>query len=115
MSSPSPVPAAALAFLGSARLSAALATSAIGVGVLAWALHNVIGWAGLIGMLAAMVVLSLGSLYARRATIDWADLVPFSLLIFVGWAGVSVFWSQYQWVTVASVAYLVAFTVLGIY
>lgn len=115
MSSPSPVPAALLAFFGSARLASALSTVAIGTGVFAWMLHRVIGWAGLIGLLVALVALCACSLYARRASLDWTGLVPISLLIFLGWAGASVFWSQYQWVTFGSVAYLLAFTALGIY
>ena len=115
MSSNSPVPAQLQAFFGSARLASALSTAAIALGVFAWTLHHVIGWAGLIGMLVGLIALSLGSLYARRASIDWAGLVPISLLLFVGWAGVSVFWSQYQWATVGGIVYLVAFTVLGLY
>ena len=115
MSSPSPAQAALQAFFGSARLASALSTAAIGLGVFAWALHNTIGWAGLIGMLGALIALCAGSLFARRSSIDWTGLVPISLLIFVGWAGASVFWSQYQWATVGGVTYLVAFTALGLY
>jgi O-antigen ligase len=115
MSSPSPVPAALLAFLGSARLASALSTVAIGAGVFAWTLHRLIGWAGLIGLLVALVALCAGSLYARRDSLDWTGLVPISLLIFLGWAGASVFLSEYQWVTFGSLAYLLAFTALGMY
>ncbi|MHA6694017.1 O-antigen ligase family protein [Homoserinimonas sp. A520] len=115
MSSPSPAQAALLAFFGSARLASALSTAAIGLGVFAWALHNTIGWAGLIGMLGALIALCAGSLFARRSAIDWTGLVPISLLLFVGWAAASVFWSQYQWATVGGVAYLVGFTGLGLY
>jgi O-antigen ligase len=35
--------------------------------------------------------------------------------VFVGWAAISVFWSQYQWATLGSVVYLGATTMLGIY
>src|SRR5688572_7283433 len=115
MSSLPSVPAALLTFLGSARLASALSTVAIGAGVFSWMLHQTIGWAGLIGLLVALVVLCAGSLYARRASLDWTGLVPISLLIFLGWAGASVFWSQYQWVTFGSLAYLLAFTALGMY
>lgn len=115
MSSPSPALSALLTFLGSARLASALSTTAISLGVFAWSLHRMIGWAGLIGVLAALIALCAGSLFARRASIDWTGLVPISLLIFVGWAAASVFWSQYQWATVGGVAYLVAFTALGLY
>src|SRR5690606_16050656 len=69
----------------------------------------------LIGVLGALVVLCAGSLYARRESLDWTGLVPISLLLFLGWAGASIFWSQYQWVTFGSLAYLLAFTALGMY
>jgi O-antigen ligase len=35
--------------------------------------------------------------------------------VFVGWAAISVFWSQYQWATFGSVVYLGATTMLGVY
>ncbi|MCU1419764.1 MAG: exopolysaccharide biosynthesis protein [Homoserinimonas sp.] len=102
-------------FFGSARLAAALATASVCLGIFAWSLHNTIGWAGLIAMIAALAAFCALSLFARRDSIDWAGLVPVSLLIFFGWATLSIFWSQYQWATLAGVAYLFAFTVLGIY
>ena len=43
-------------FLGSAPLASALATIAVGLGVLAVPVHNTIGWAGLIAILAALAV-----------------------------------------------------------
>ena len=107
--------AALQAFFGSARLAAALATAAIGLGVFAWSLHTTIGWAGLIGMLAVLVMLCAASVLARRSTIEWTGVMPISLLAFVLWAAASVFWSQYQWATLGSLAYLAAFTLLGLY
>ncbi|MBX3092371.1 MAG: O-antigen ligase family protein [Cryobacterium sp.] len=35
-------------------------------------------------------------------------------MVFVAWAAVSVFWSNYQWATLGSVGYLFAYTVLGV-
>lgn len=102
------------AFFGSARLASAIATASIGLGVFSFALHNIIGWAGLIAILATLVVFALASLVARREGIEWVGLLPLSLLIFIGWATTSVFWSQYQWATVGGLAYLLGFTVLGV-
>ncbi|WP_167136715.1 O-antigen ligase family protein [Diaminobutyricimonas sp. TR449] len=103
------------AFLGSARLASALSTAAIGLGVFAYALHHTIGWAGLIAMLATVSVLAIASLVPRRDSIDWTGVVPISLLVFLAWALASVFWSQYQWATAGGLAYLIGFTVLGVY
>jgi O-antigen ligase len=106
---------ASLAFFGSARLASALATVTVGLAIFAFALHNIIGWAGLNGMLVVHLALCVASLWARRASIDWTGLAPISLMAFVGWAIASIFWSQYQWASLGSIAALVAFTLLGLY
>jgi len=108
-------PAALQEFFASARLASALSTASIGSGVFAWSLNRLVGMPGLIAMLAALIVLSVASLFARRASIEWTGLVPISLLLFVGWACVSVVWSEYTWATVGGLAYLLGFTVLGLY
>ena len=102
-------------FLGSPRFASALATASIGTGILSWALHNVIGWAGLIAILATLVLLAGFSLWARRATIDRMAVVPMSLIAFLGWAALSLFWSQYQWASLGGLAALGAYTGLAIY
>jgi O-antigen ligase len=101
--------------LSSPRFTQALATAAIGTGIMSWALHNVIGWAGLIAILATLVVLAAASLWARRETLERLIVVPISLLVFLAWAVVSLIWSQYQWATVGGLSALAAYTVLGIY
>ena len=83
--------------------------------MLALPIHNTIGWAGLIAILAVQVALCTASVWARRETLDPTGLLPISLLVFVGWATISVFWSQHQWVTLGSLAYLFAFSLLGVY
>jgi O-antigen ligase len=107
--------AAAESYLGAPRFASALTTVAIGTGILATAIRSVIGWPGLLGIVATLVVLATLSLVARREAIEWQGLLPISLLVFLGWAGITVFWSQYQWVTVGGLAYLAAFTALGLY
>lgn len=103
------------AVLGSPRLSSALATAAIGTAVLAFALRQLIGWAGLNGILATLVALCLASLWAQWQEVGWRGLLPVSLLAYLVWAGLSLVWSGYQWATVGGLAYLLAFTILGIY
>ncbi|MCU1581326.1 MAG: exopolysaccharide biosynthesis protein [Microbacteriaceae bacterium] len=102
-------------FLGAPRFTAALTLAIIGTEVSTLLITNLIGWAGLLGMLATLVVLAALSLVAKRGEIEWHGLLPISLLVFVAWAGASVFWSQYQWATLGSVVYFGAVTMLGIY
>jgi O-antigen ligase len=106
---------AAESFFGAPRFTNALATIAIAVSILATTIRPLIGWAGLIAIAATLVVFAAVSLYARRESIEWHALLPVSLLVFVGWAVLSVFWSQYQWATLGSAAYLLAFSALGLY
>jgi O-antigen ligase len=103
------------AILASPSLSRALATTSIGTAVLAFPVHQLVGWPGLIGIISALVVFTILSLAAQWREIGWSGLLPISLLAFVGWAGVSFFWSHYHWSTLGGLAYLLAFTVLGIY
>lgn len=115
---PEPPPTAgrlAVSILASPRLTAALATVAIGSAMLSFAIRQTIGWAGLIGLLCGLLALTMASLAAQWKEIDWHGLLPLSLMIFVGWACVSVFWSQYQWSTLAAVLYLLTFSLLGVY
>lgn len=116
MTNPSGPLAAVSSFAGSARFASAVTATSIGIGVLAWAIHNTIGWAGLIGVLVAQVLLCVLALWARRETLEPATVVPpLSLLVFLFWAALSTVWSQYQWVTLGSWAYLAGFTVLALH
>lgn len=102
-------------FLGAPRFAAALTNTIIGTGLASLFLRDLIGWPGLIGMVTALVALASLSMFAGRHAIEWHGLLPISLLVFVAWVAVSVFWSQYQWATTGSVLYFAAFTMLGIY
>src|SRR5580692_8832981 len=89
----------ARAIFASPRLTAALTTTIVGTAVFSFALHQLIGWAGFIAILAGLLVLSVISLAVQWRMIGWNGLLPISLMGFVGWAGVSIFWSQYHWAT----------------
>lgn len=102
------------AFLAAPRFVTALTTAAVGTAVFAFVIRQLIGWGGLIGIVATLCVLGLLSLFALRETIE-VTVVPVSLLVFLVWAGLSLIWSQYQWSTVGGLSYLGAFTVLGLY
>ncbi len=101
--------------LGSPRFSSALTQAIIGALVASLLLRELIGWAGWLATLAGLVVLASLSLLAQREEIEWHGLLPISLLVFVGWATISVFWSEYKWVTAGSAIYLLSVTMLGIY
>jgi O-antigen ligase len=60
-------------------------------------------------------VLAVLSLAAQWREIGWNGLLPISLIGFIGWAAVSIFWSQYRWGTLGGLAYLIVFTMLAIY
>lgn len=102
-------------FFSSPRFVSALTTAAIATAVLAFAIRQTIGWPGLIAILAVLAILIAASLLARREMTEWYGLLPISLLVFVAWAGVSIFWSEYQWSTLGGLAYLFAFTVIGVF
>ena len=106
---------AAEVFLQAPRLAQAVSTVSIAVSILATPLHSMMGWPGLIGIVTVLVVLAVASLVARREEIDWQGLLPISLLVFLGWAALTLVWSQYQWSTVAGLAYLGVYTALGLY
>ncbi|MES2169369.1 MAG: O-antigen ligase family protein [Actinomycetota bacterium] len=102
-------------FFATPRFAWALSVTIIGTEFCSLLLQEVIGWAGLIGVLSVLVIFAAFSLLARRHSLEWSGLLPISLLVFVGWAAISVFWSQYQWATLGSVVYFGVVTMLGIY
>ena len=107
--------AEATSFLGHTRFVAALTAVSISLALLAFPVRQLIGDAGLVAAVALLTVLAALSVLARRGSIDWRGLLPVSLIVFLGWAGLTVLWSQYQWATLGSLASLAAFTMLGLY
>jgi O-antigen ligase len=103
------------AVLGSARVSSVLSTATVATALCAFALRHTIGEAGLLAILVSLVVLVAVSLAAQWDNIGWRALVPISLMAFTVWAWLTIFWSQYQWASLAALSYLLIFTVLGIY
>ena len=101
--------------LAEPRFIGAVTTASIGAAVCAFLLRHTIGWPGMIGVLVGLTVLTSASIVARWRAIGWRGLLPVSLLLFLGWAGLSILWSEYRWATVGGLAYLGCFTVLGLY
>jgi O-antigen ligase len=99
----------------SPRLAQTLATVGVGMAAAAYPAQRLLGWPGLLGAMAVLIVLMGASFVARRTQTDWRGILPISLLAFVGWSAISVVWSQYQWATIGGLAYLIGFTLIGLY
>jgi O-antigen ligase len=99
----------------SAHLAQALATAGVGLAAATFPLHRLLGWPGLLAVMGTLIVLMAISFVARRMETDWRGILPISLLAFVGWAAISLVWSQYQWATAGGLAYLLAFTLIALY
>ncbi|CAN5342525.1 hypothetical protein BH11ACT3_BH11ACT3_06610 [soil metagenome] len=100
---------------GSPRLAQALTTIGVALAALSYPLHRLMGWAGLLGCMAALIALMALSFVARREQVEWRGILPISLLGFVSWATASLLWSNYQWATLGGLAYLYAFTAIALY
>lgn len=106
---------AAAALLGSAPFGRAITIAIVATAYLSFTVKATMGWAGLVGIVAALVVLSAISLAVRRRELEWRGLLPISLLFFVGWSSLSILWSDYQWASLGSILYQLAFAFLGVY
>ncbi|QHC67236.1 exopolysaccharide production protein [Rathayibacter sp. VKM Ac-2759] len=111
---PSALPASLADALVSPQFAAALAQTSLVAVLCAPAVRGVLGWPGYIAAITTLTILAGGMLVLRRGTLDWEGLLPTSILVFLGWIGLSVLWSGYQWATVSSVAYQFALAFLAI-
>jgi hypothetical protein len=100
--------------LGQARTTQALTTTIVGTAVLAPLVVRLSGWAGLVGVLAVLVVLAAGSLWSMRLELE-VRYVPVTLAAFVAYAAASIVWSRYPGAAVGGVLELAAFGLLGAY
>ncbi|MBC7519324.1 MAG: O-antigen ligase family protein [Microbacteriaceae bacterium] len=109
------VRAVAVQTLGSARFSQAVTRTAIALVFLAFAVRSVMGWPGEIGALITLAGLAALSLAVKRSDLEWRGLLPLSLLVFLGWSAVSVFWSDYRGASVQGITYQLLVTFLAVY
>lgn len=100
---------------GSPRLASALSLSIVGTAFSVHAIRSTMGWAGLLGILSTLALLAGLSFLAHRRVIEWQGLLPISILVFVAWSTASLIWSDYQWATLAGVAYQLLFAFLAVY
>jgi len=107
---------AAVELLRSPRTTAALTTAGAGLVAIAFTAQQLVGWPGYVAALVVLDLLLIASLIARRGEIDWHwAILPISLLAYLGWIGISVFWSEYQRATLLSIVYLVLVTLVGVF
>lgn len=102
--------------LRSPAVTAALTTVGAGLVAIAFTLQQVIGWPGYIAALVVLCLLLLASLVARRDEVEWHwAILPLSLVVYLTLVGLSVVWSSYQRVTLASFGYLILVTFVGVF
>lgn len=109
-----PALAALVRALGSAQAAAALSLTIFGVAFATPLIRSIIGWSGLIGVVAVLVPVAVVVIIARWDTIEWQGLLPISILVFVGWCLLSTLWTDHQWITLSSALYQIAFAFLGL-
>ena len=109
-----PVLATLIRGLGSAQAAAALSLTIFGVAFATPLIRSILGWNGLVGVLIALLPIAVLIVIARWDTIEWHGLLPISIFAFVGWCLLSTFWTDHQWVTLASALYQIAFAFLGL-
>jgi len=112
---PREVAAAFLGLLRTPRFSAVLATTGVGIAALSYPLIRLAGWAGYLAALVGVVALMCVVLLARRRELARQEIPPISLLVFMGWAAISVVWSEYQWGTLGGAAYLLVYAFMGVF
>lgn len=81
------------AFLASADLARAFTLTALGTVFAAFAIERTAGYVAYVTIIVGLCVIGVGMLVARRDEISLLRLVPISLVVFLLWALVSVFWS----------------------
>ena len=100
---------AARSALSSPRLTSALATTGIAVGVFSFAIGRTLGQPALLAAIATLIALMALSLLARRDELGGIGVPPVSLLAFLAWCAISLVWSEYQWATLGGLVALAAF------
>ncbi|KRB36244.1 O-antigen ligase family protein [Microbacterium sp. Root180] len=101
-----------LTLLGSADLARAYTVTVLGAVFASFAIERLAGRVTYVSIIVGLCVLGAGILATRRQEISLLRLVPTTLVLFLGWALASVFWSSdsatsfWSWVTTAALAFL---------
>jgi exopolysaccharide production protein ExoQ len=101
-----------IALLASAALARSYTIAVLGAVFSAFAIEKVAGRVTYVSIIVGLCVIGVGMLIARRREISLVRLVPTTMVLFVAWALVSVFWSQdatgafWSWLSTAALAFL---------
>ncbi|NYD66674.1 exopolysaccharide production protein [Agromyces atrinae] len=113
--SPLRLPGALLELLESARFTHVLTVVAIGVAFSTHLIRGLAGWPALIAIVSGLVVLAAAQMWLRRDQLEWSGALPISVVLFAGWAALSVFWSETTFISAGRIGYLLAFGALGFF
>jgi len=100
------------ALLGSASFARAYTLTVLAAVFSAFAIERLAGRVTYVTIVGGLCVLGGAVLIVRRQELSFLRLVPTTLLVFLGWALASVFWSSdaatsfWSWVTTAALAFL---------
>ncbi|MFE7846052.1 O-antigen ligase family protein [Microbacterium sp. NPDC057407] len=98
--------------LSSAALARAYTLAVLGAVFASFAIERIAGLVTYVTIIVGLCVIGAGMLGTRRDEISLVRLVPTTLMVFLGWALASVFWSTdasdslWSWVTTAALAFL---------
>ena len=98
--------------LASASFARAFTLVVLGAVFSSYAIERIAGRTTYVTIIVSLCVIGIGVLIARRREFSIVRLVPSTLLLFVGWALLSVFWSFdavgsfWSWVSLAALAFL---------
>lgn len=98
--------------LASASFARAFTVVVLGAVFASFAIERLGGRVTYISIITGLCVIGAAVLVVRRQEISLVRLVPTTLIAFLGWAGVSVFWSSdattsfWSWVTTVALAFL---------
>ena len=109
------LPEALRRVFASPKFAASLTLAILATAFSTHLVRSVMGWPGLIGILAGLVVLAVLSLLARRPIVEWHGLLPISIIVFVAWCALSGVWSGYVSETIIGVSYQITVGFLAIY
>jgi hypothetical protein len=98
--------------LGSASFARAYTLTVFGAVFSAFAVEQIAGHVTYVTIVASLCLIGIAVMVVRRREISFLRLVPTSVIVFVGWAFASVFWSSdsgksfWSWVSLLGVAFL---------